>query len=59
MLAPWNVVNVKPRHLADLEGDCMKIFILDYKGYSQKCPMPTIATEYAATYSRGATRGHL
>ena len=33
-----NMVNVKPRHLADLEVDSMKKFILDYKPYSQKCP---------------------
>ena len=32
------MVNVKPPHLADLEVESMKKFILDYKRYSQKCP---------------------
>jgi len=32
------MVNVKPPHLSDLEVESMKKFILDYKGYSQKCP---------------------
>ena len=31
------MVNVKPPHLSDLEVESMKKFILDYKGYSQKC----------------------
>ena len=30
--------NVKPPHLADLEVENMKKFILDYKRYMQKCP---------------------
>ncbi len=33
-----SMVNVKPPHLADLEVESMKKFILDYKRYSQKCP---------------------
>ena len=33
-----NMVNVKTPYLADLELESMKIFILDYKRYSQKCP---------------------
>ena len=32
------MVNVKPSHLADLEVDNMKEFILDYKRYRRKCP---------------------
>ena len=34
-----NMVNVKPPDLADLETECMKKFILDYKRYGQKCPV--------------------
>ena len=33
-----NMVNVKPLHLADLDKESMKKFILDYKRYSHKCP---------------------
>ena len=33
-----SMVNVKPPHLADLEVESMKKFILDYKRYSQKYP---------------------
>ena len=33
-----SMVNVKPNHLADLEVENMKEFILDYKQLSQKCP---------------------
>jgi len=32
------MVNVNPPHLADLEGESIKKFILDYKRYSHKCP---------------------
>jgi len=42
---------IKLPHLADLEVESMKKFILDYKRYSQKCP--TIATENAAIHPRG------
>ena len=39
-LGMWlNMVNVKPPYLADLEIESMKKFILDYKRYSQKCPL--------------------
>jgi len=33
-----SMVNVKPPHLADLEVESMKKFILDYKRYTQKSP---------------------
>ena len=33
-----NIVNVKPPHLAHLEVESMKKFILDYKRYGQKFP---------------------
>ena len=33
-----SMVNVKTPHPADLEVENMKKIILDYKGYSPKCP---------------------
>ena len=52
----WLNIIVKLPHLADLEIESMKKFILDYK----RCKISTtIATENAAIYSRGAIRGHL
>ena len=32
------MVTVKPTHLADLEVESVKKFILDYERYGQKCP---------------------
>ena len=32
------IVNVKPQYLVDLEVESMKIIILEYKRYAQKCP---------------------
>ena len=32
------MINVKPPHLADLEVESMKKFILDYRRCSKKCP---------------------
>ena len=34
----FNIVNVKPPHLIDLEVESVKSFILDFQRYSQKCP---------------------
>jgi hypothetical protein len=35
-----SMVNVMPPQLLDLEIESMKKFILEYKGYAQKCPEP-------------------